>query len=134
MNNYDYPIGADTLDAPWNERENEEEEFKVMCCQSLSKSNIPVFTTDYDEVVDKDYDDEGNIFYDTFYETTNTDWKAAYEENEHYTPLQLINLFKRYLEDMLNNTELASTEPSVLKNLIEECEGWVDDETDIMKD
>ena len=38
MNNYDYPMGADTSSAPWNQKDNPEMEIEVTVSVTLSKS------------------------------------------------------------------------------------------------
>lgn len=54
MNNYDYPMGADTSSAPWNQEENPPIEVEVDVTLTLNKT-IKVNITDYE------YDEEGNI-------------------------------------------------------------------------
>lgn len=56
MNNYDYPMGADTSSAPWNQIDNPPIEVEVDVTLTLNKT-IKVNITDYE------YDDEGNIDY-----------------------------------------------------------------------
>ena len=43
-NNYDYPCGADTPDAPYNQTTPPERDFDILVCTSLSKSTY--ITTD----------------------------------------------------------------------------------------
>lgn len=38
MDNYNYPIGADTTDAPWNQVEHPEKEVEVTISVTLSKT------------------------------------------------------------------------------------------------
>ena len=38
MNNYDYPMGADTSSAPWNQKDNPEMEIEVTVSVTLSKN------------------------------------------------------------------------------------------------
>ena len=38
MNNYDYPIGADTKEAPWNQEDSEDVEAEVLVSITLSKT------------------------------------------------------------------------------------------------
>ena len=56
MNNYDYPMGADTPDAPWNQVEPEPRKIKVTVSITLSKT-VEVEVTDY--TAEKDYDEDG---------------------------------------------------------------------------
>lgn len=134
-----YPAGAEfDPSAPYNQSDPGDMEFGVTCSQSLSKS-VSVWTSDYipgSSGVDYEVNDEGGvdtISWEDDPDTSDTDWEKAYEE-DHYTPLQLINLFKRYLESELNHTETVSKQPSFLKHLISECSDWVEDETEIIED
>ena len=59
--NYHYPLGADTPDAPWNQEEVPDEDFEITCSQSLSKT-VTVTTNNYipgASGVDYERDDEG---------------------------------------------------------------------------
>jgi hypothetical protein len=102
-----------------------EKEFNVTCSQSLSKST-KVYTVDYEVYYDPEYD--GNVT-----DTSDTDWEEVYCE-DHFTPIQLIDLFKRYLEEILQPSGTVSTYPSYIKHLIAECDGWIEDETVICED
>lgn len=115
-----YPAGAEfDSAAPWNQSSPPEESFDVCVSQSLSKS-VSVETDNY-------------FLEDGVPDTSDTNWEEVYEE-DHYTPLQLINIFKRYLESEVNHTETVSKEPSFLKHLISECSDWNDDETEIFEE
>lgn len=113
--NYNYPPGADTPDAPWNQVENPEEEFEVTISQTLSKT-VTVYTSNYN--LEVDCDEEGCY---RNCDTSDTDWKEVYEE-DHHTPLQLIGFLKRLLE---GNEPISD---SLKKQLIEECDDWCEDE------
>lgn len=130
-----YPPGAEfDPNAPYNQHEPDEKEFDVTCSQTLSKT-VTVFSSNYEEGVDEEWDkEEGGVYKSYWCDTSNIDWAEEYAENDYHTPLQLIALFKRYLEDMLNGTETSSKHPSFLKRLIEECDGWCDDETEFVED
>ena len=122
--NYNYPPGADNPQAPWNREETPEKDFEVTVYQSLRK-NTTITTSDYIE--EKCIEPENGL-YEVVENTENTNWKEEYSENEHYTPLQLINLFKRYLEGELGGTARISKFPSYLKHLVEECDNWVEED------
>lgn len=111
--------------APWNQVELPERKFQVTVCQALSKSGIEVLTNDYNP----EYEEETGI---TYSDTSETDWKEVYHENDYHTPLQLIGLFKKYLEDDMEN--IPENKRTWYKHLIQECEDWVEDEIDIMED
>lgn len=127
-----YPPGAEfDPRAPWNEQEVPERQFDVCISQTLSKSTR-VTTNDYVPEVDQDEDG-----YHDYSDTSDTDWKEAYDK-DHYTPLQLINLFRRHLSDELNsiinkpNQDLKRKK--YLEKLISECSDWTEDETEVMEE
>ena len=129
-----YPPGAEfDPRAPYNEVENDEIDFDITCTQVLSKT-VSVTTTNYVREVDEERDEEGSIHRDVTYDTSDTNWADEFAENEYHTPLQLIALFKRHLEDILNGTETCSKAPSYIKQLIKECEEWSEDETEFVRD
>lgn len=125
-------------DAPWNEPEVPEQDFDVTCSQTLSKT-VVVTTCNYipgASGVDYEPDDEGGYYASGWHDpddTSDTNWEEEYGA-DHYTPLQLIELFKRYLDDILNNTEDVSKHPSFIKHLMQECEGWAEDELEVVQD
>lgn len=127
-----YPPGAyDDPDAPFNEKEIPEKEFGVLCSQTLSRS-VPCITNDYDSE-GEELDEDGNIVPINI-DTSETCWEDVYAENDHRTPLQLINLFKNYLSNKLTGNPPMPESPSFLKHLIKDCEGWIEDETVVMED
>lgn len=140
--NYNYPPGADTPDAPWNEVPVPEKEFEITVSQTLVKT-CDVITDKYipgASGVEYEYDEEGGhaIGWQDPDDTSDVDWEKEYAENDHYTPLELINKFKEYLEkewDVLKNAEEANGAETrrrkrEVKHLIDECEGWEKDDTD----
>ena len=76
MNNYNYPMGADTKDAPWNQIDNPEREIEVTVSVTLSKT-VKIKVSDY-EVTDFGKDENGEYFEDIDY--SNCDLKGAVEE------------------------------------------------------
>ena len=76
MNNYDYPLGADTKDAPWNQVDNPEREIEVTVSVTLSKT-VKIKVSDY-EITDSGKDEDGEYFEDIDY--SNCDLKGAVEE------------------------------------------------------
>lgn len=132
FDNYNYPPGADNESAPWNQTEQEEKEFNVTVSQTLSKSTI-VFTNDYTHEYLKEWDDMGG-FVEENIDTSDTDWKTAFEDNENMTPLDLIKTLKNYLQDGLEKKGEVSWKPQYVERLIQECEGWIEDETVYVED
>ena len=74
--NYNYPLGADNPDAPWNQKENPEREIEVTVSVTLSKT-IKVKVSDYD-IIDSGKDEDGEYFEDIDY--SSCDLKGAVEK------------------------------------------------------
>ena len=81
MDNYNYPCGADTPDAPWNQADNPEKEIEVTVSITLSKT-LKIKVSDY-EIVESGKDEDGNYFEDIDY--SNCDLKSAVE-NQYTLP------------------------------------------------
>ena len=60
MDNYNYPMGADTKDAPWNQVDNPEREIEVTVSVTLSKT-VKIKVSDY-EITDSGKDEDGKCF------------------------------------------------------------------------
>lgn len=75
MDNYNYPMGADNADAPWNQADNPEREIEVLVSVTLSKT-VKIKVSDY-EIVDSGKDEDGEYFEDIDY--SNCDLKSAVE-------------------------------------------------------
>jgi len=115
--------------------EVEEKEFDIMCCQILSKNNIPVVTDDYvpgyshREMV---YHKGGNEYepYDEPDDTSGTDWKTAYV-NDHFTPKELLEVFKKFLTYNYKENDYISCDREEnyrVKFLLKELSGRVEDD------
>ena len=76
MDNYNYPMGADTKDAPWNQVDNPKREIDVTVSVTLSKT-VKIKVSDY-EITDSGKDEDGEYFEDIDY--SNCDLKGAVEE------------------------------------------------------
>ena len=118
MDNYNYPMGADTSDAPWNQKENEDVEVEVSITQTLTK-NCTIETNDY---YIEYGDDKPNINQDTLYE--------KYGNYRHTIP-EMLALLKWYASEELKDTMEGTGRNSFLKRLIEDCKGWEIVETDV---
>lgn len=75
MDNYNYPMGADNADAPWNQADNPEREIEVLVSVTLSKT-VKIKVSDY-EIVDSGKDEDGEYFEDIDY--SNCDLKSVVE-------------------------------------------------------
>ena len=76
MDNYNYPMGADTKAAPWNQVDNPEREIEVTVSVTLSKT-VKIKVSDY-EITDSGKDEDSEYFEDIDY--SNCDLKDAVEE------------------------------------------------------
>ena len=112
-----FPLGAENNPlAPYNEPLVPDLDFDLTVSQSLSK-NVTICTDRYN--VD---------------DLNETEWSKIYSE-EHYTPLQLIQMYKEKLKEQLESWEgmedlfVGKKQIQRIEHLIEECECWTDDET-----
>ena len=138
---------------PWNEPEVPEREFTVTCSQSLSKT-VTVVTNNYipgAEGCDYEPDGEGGYCAMGWHDeddTSDTNWAEEYDE-DHYTPLQLIQTLKeyvlkdaeKYLEEHKDDGPQNGKQPAKyhweyrrLLKLADECDGWSDDETEYIEE
>lgn len=76
MDNYNYPIGSDIPEAPWNRVPNPEREIEVTVSVTLSKT-VKIKVSDY-EITDSGKDEDGDYFEDIDY--SDCDLKRAVEE------------------------------------------------------
>lgn len=117
-----YPAGAyDDPRAPYNEIEIPEKDFEVTISQELYKEGVCVTTDDY--LLEYCHED-GH----TYTDTSETDWKSAYNE-EHYTALELIDKLMHICNEELSFGKLV-TDFDLVK-LLDECKGWKENEIDI---
>lgn len=113
MDNYNYPMGADTKDAPWNQEDPPEKTFDIAVSCSLSKNT---------EVTSDNYDETG--FYGAG--SLNEPWNT-YVNNE-YTVEQIIEFAEQCAEYMLSKGDFKIKSKYGLKKMINSCTGWGTDE------
>lgn len=114
--NYNYPAGADTPDAPWNQPVIPEKDFDVEVTITLFKHET-VTTDDYTP----EFDDEDGR---TYSNTENTDWGKAYKDSGCFTIPELLNELKTYVEADMQTCLPNSRRGAHLKLLLEACDGW----------
>lgn len=120
MDNYNYPIGADTSEAPWNQvDELPYKEVEVTISVSLSKT-VKVRVNDY-TVEYKDYEEGWFPSYD-FSKCNITE--AVKEQ------VVLPQNLAEYTEIMFNHdlNLKAAGMPKYLKDAIADCKGWTVDD------
>ena len=136
-NNYDYPCGADTPDAPWNQSDPEPIEVEVTISQSLSRSTtIEVHDYTIKEWEDTEYiKEEGisRIGKGIDYDFSDSNLKEAYEMQEYTIP-ELLEYLKSYLINDIAQCVEGSSRQKLLKYILKGCEGWTVDETEVIKD
>lgn len=115
MNNYNYPAGADTRDAPWNEEDNPTKDIIVTVSITLSKT-LPIKVSDY-KIVDSGIDEDGNSFQDIDY--SDCDLKGAVEEQiilPHKAWDYIASKSKREVQATLNLKDWDVDDFEVIKN------------------
>lgn len=120
MDNYNYPAGADTSDAPWNEREYPALGFDVEVSVQLVKT-VELHTTDYFTDTDLNGDDLED------FHTVNAghDWEPDYED-ECYTIPEMLEELQHMIEKELA-TE-TGTRRNRLRRMLGDCQGWKQEE------
>ena len=114
--NYNYPPGADTPDAPWNQPVIPERECDVEVTITMSK----VVTITTDNYV-PEYDDEDGH---TYANTENTEWDKEFENSGHFTIADLIDELKGYVVEDMKTCAPNTGKGAHLKRLLLACEDW----------
>lgn len=141
MNNYDYPIGSDTSDAPWNQSTPEPQKVDVMVSYSMSKSTV-IENDNYIEEPYEDWDtddDKATCNKGTIPDWSNTNWEQAFEEDsnalgipdllsilEEHATIQY-HLYKDALEDNPNDKQIKRL-INKWGNIKKACQDWHVDE------
>ena len=124
--NYNYPMGADTTDAPWNARENDEVPFDVCVTQTLTK-NDTVMSTNYEEYTTRE---DGMV--DVNYDTSEIDWEDEWLSQAYGIPFLLKELEKyvtKELKSMSEDNRGTKSRRKFLKDILSACQGWSLEET-----
>lgn len=121
-----YPLGAyNDPNAPYNEPVIPEEDFEVTVSQTLSKT-VTITTDKYIP----EFDDETRKKY---MDTSEIDWKNEYKE-QHFSIQELLSELKDYVLADFNNTVKGSGKYRHLQKLLEACDGWTEDEFEVIED
>lgn len=113
MDNYSYPIGADTPNAPWNQVDNPEREIEVTVSVTLSKT-VKIKVSDY-SITDSGKDEDGEYFEDIDY--SKCDLKRAVEEQ-----ITLPQDAYKYVKGEFNNDQYN------------DLEGWDVDDFEVIEE
>lgn len=114
--NYNYPAGADTPDAPWNEPVIPERDFDVEVTVTMSKV-VTVTTNNYVP----EYDDEDGH---TYANTENTEWDKEFENSGHFTIADLLEELKGYVVEDMKTCAPNTGKGAHLQRLLLACEDW----------
>lgn len=114
--NYNYPLGADTPDAPWNEPVIPERDFDIDV-EFVMRKAVTVTTNDYAP----EYDDEDGREYANI---ENTDWEKAYDNSGHLTIAEMLQELESYVKDDMTKTAPNSGKGRYLQRVLESCQGW----------
>lgn len=140
MDNYNYPVGADTDDAPWNEEILEP--VVVDCCVSYSLSKtMPVMVNNYSvsEETEREVDDDKHIHTRKFldYHFDNTDFTEEFENDITVLGIPaLLEELKWLAEEKIKTIKDSDTltyeeqkrEIKYFEKIIKSAKGWQEDE------
>lgn len=126
MDNYNYPWGADTPDAPWNQSDPEEEvrEVEYSC---ILKKTAEVTTTNYiGGATYPEWDGDRYVAVTESPDFSNTDWVEEWKNSE-YTPFDLISKLKEIALTLAKGetpTRPRNSRKNYWQELAKACEGW----------
>lgn len=122
MDNYNYPMGADTANAPWNQSEPEKMEIEVTVSITLSKT-VKVSVTDYEYFEgEKDEDD----YIPPSYDFSNCDLEAAVKQ-QLYLPQEVGSILEKVQN--FDNIKMVKT---TLKDVTSDMKDWIVDDMEIV--
>lgn len=116
--NYNYPPGADTPDAPWNEVEVPEIEVDAEVTV-LMKATVRVFTDNYS------MDCDGNVDLHDGY----TDIERLVKEQHKSIPELLAELGKYICGEMAG--DISARRRQDLESMLADCEAWSQEDLEI---
>lgn len=113
--NYNYPEGSDTPNAPWNEVHPPKRNFAVTVVQTIVKDDIVNTDMYYEET-----DEYGCHDIDT----TEVDWMGEWE-SAHESVLQLLARLELYARQELAKLPVSERKKRrYWQQTIEDCTGW----------
>lgn len=103
-----YPLGAENDSfAPYNKEDNEYKDFNIHCTQTI-EGNFKVKSNRYTEIND-------SVDYEC------TDWKAIFDDELCYTPIELLNGYKNLVSKIIEYNERHYPEDKNLKKYKKEA-------------
>lgn len=143
--NYNYPLGADTPNAPWNQKKLKPLDVNCYISCSLSK-DVTVTTSNYitEEWEDYDIDTEGNCTHtvEVNYDYSNCNFNEDYHR-EHYSIPELLKQLEVFLHSAIEDLEKSApeitaenkvakrTQLKIYKQMLGDCKGWTLDEEEV---
>lgn len=136
MNNWDYPVGADTKDAPWNQDpyEKEPRDVDILISTTLSKSTT-ISTEDYEVEAweDAERDEDGYLVRSGGTDYTYTALEDNYTDEEYTIP-ELLDILYNEASRKLKEENLSTEDKVKWTRVLTSCEGWGEDELEVMEE
>lgn len=120
MNNKDYPLGADNIDAPWNEDIKKPVNIKATISITLSKT-VDLRVDDYDSTIDIDEDGDKRIIYDF----NKCDLKGIVKQQ-----IWLPNEAEEAFHDLVYDDKVNSR----FNNILSDFKGWNVDDFEVVEE
>ena len=123
MDNYNYPMGADTSSAPWNEVEMPDIEITCTVAVRIGKQ-MKVYNNQY--IVD--CDDNGQP-YSTEFIGSYSDLEDDVNEQHYDIPTLMAELAKYIKGEIVGGVSRSRRQE--LEAMLEDCEGWEIEEIEV---
>ena len=117
--NYNYPPGADTPDAPWNRQDIPEINVDCDMTVILVKPAVPVVTDQYTK------DESG------YTEITDggLDLIKRYKQ-QHFSITDMLSELKQYITDEIS-TDIPASRRQRLTDMLDDCQNWQIEDVDV---
>jgi len=135
--NYNYPLGADGPDAPWNQSDGEQSPVSVdVCISQTLHRDTTIEVDDYTAEGWEDAEPDGEGGYmrsgGIDYDFSDCNFDAQYEDQEYDIP-KLLEKLKELATERMNQEGTDAKTKRELAGIIKGCDGWVLDESVVMK-
>lgn len=131
-NNYDYPCGADTPNAPWNQEDLEPVEVECTFIETLHKDCV-VETKDFTYCKSEGISDV-QVTTEHFTSTYRTVEEIMNESAKAFKELFMFYKVKADVETNLQRKLQYHNKCIWCKQMLIECEGWESDEQELVQD
>lgn len=116
--NYNYPPGADTPDAPWNEVTMSDITVDAEVTVLLKNNNISVETNNYCVDVCEEDGYQSIELNDGYSEI------EKYYQIQHKSIPELLNELSKYIKEELAKGDISASRRQELEAMLEDCTGW----------